>query len=381
MGWGTMERMSVTSASRLVVVDPRHEIARIVRGAMALLARQYVLVEVPGAADGLSEVERAPADLLVTAASLDDGADGVDLAVEIARVSLATPVIVLAEQGDPQPDLARLEQVPFQYFVRPVAEPFLRALRGALDGLPADSATAPGLAEIALHSDVPPVDLKTLRAIMLSLMHDVGAMGVILADRLGRVLIDEGATGYLDRERLVGLLAPSFGRTGDMGALVGGRAWAMQYYDGERIDLYALSLGLHYFLCLLFEGSNRAAMGAVAVYGRRAADQMIDRMGAAAYALPVATRATPQGELPHTPAHEALPARQPSTGSGNAATLEALPETVFDPDALFTQPVDEQLADSLFDPETLGRMADGFGPDEASQVDIDAARNLGLWGD
>jgi hypothetical protein len=376
-----MERMSAAPAPRLVVVDPQHDIARIVRGALALLARQYVLVEVPGAADALYEVERAPVDLLVSAFSLGDGVDGVELAVEIARMSLATPVIVLAQQGDPPPDRARLAQAPFRYFVRPVAEPFLRALRVALDGLPPDSKAGPDLAEVTLPAGVPPVDLKTLRAIMLSLMRDVGAMGVILADRLGRVLIDEGATGYLDRERLAALLAPSFSRTGEMSALVGGRAWAMQYYDGERIDLYALSLGLHYFLCLLFEGSNRAAMGAVAVYGRRAAEQMIDRIGAPAYTLPEAGQGALPAESPHTREGESFVLRQPSNGAGDAAMLEALPETAFDPDALFTQPVDEQLADSLFDPEALGRMAAAFGPDEASRVDIDAARDLGLLGD
>ena len=88
-------------------------------------------------------------------------------------------------------------------------------------------------------------------------MRDVGAMGIILADRTGRVLIDEGATGYVDREKLAVILGPSFARSAEISPLIGGNAWTMQYYDGERLDVFGLALGVHYFMCLIFEGSNR----------------------------------------------------------------------------------------------------------------------------
>jgi len=356
-----------------------------VRGAMALLARQVVLVETPDAAEALDELERVDIDLLVTAMALPGDIDGIDLAEQVNHLSLATQVIVLAEQGDPRPDASRLEQAHFQYFVRPVAEPFLRGVRAALDGLPATSAGESNGGSTSALAEVPPVDLKALRGLMLPLMRDVGAMGVVLADRLGRVLIDEGATGYLDRERLAALLGPSFARTGEIASLLGGRAWAMQYFDGARIDLYALSLGLHYFLCLMFEGSNRAAMGAVAVYGRRAAEQMIRVMGDAAFAVPDAAVVAPpepassatDSERGQEAAVDAARARKEDDG----ARLEPLPDSVFDPETLFSQTVDEELADSMFDPDALSHLAESFGPDGSDHVDIDAARDLGLIGD
>ncbi len=370
----------MASISRVVVVDPRHELAGIVRGAVALLARQAVLVEVPGAEEALAEIERGAVDLLVTASSLPGDLDGVGLADRVSHLALGTRVIVLAEYDDPRPDPAVLEQARFQYYVRPAAEPFLRGIRAALEGLPAASVTEQVEPGADTLPDVPPVDLRAVRAIVLPLMRDVGAMGVVLVDRLGRVLIDEGATGYLDRERLAVALAPSFARTGQVGELVGGRAWAMHYYDGERLDLYALSLGLHYFLCLLFEGSNRAAMGAVAVFGRRAAEQIIERMGVSAFqiveqAAGLAADTEMEREAVRVPdvAEEPVPA-----AAADALLLEPLPDSAFDPDALFTQDVDERLADRLFDPETLGEMAASFGPDEDEQVDLDTARDLGL---
>ena len=94
----------MTSIPRLVVVDPQHEIARIVRGAVALLARQVVLVDVPDAAEALEEIDRVQVDLLVTAATLPGEMNGLELAGAVSHMSLATPVIVLATQDDPRPD-------------------------------------------------------------------------------------------------------------------------------------------------------------------------------------------------------------------------------------------------------------------------------------
>ena len=193
-----------------------------------------------------------------------------------------TPVIVLADEGDPLLEPQALKDAPFQYYMRPVAEPFLRGLRIALDG---EEAIAVEEHEAKSEMDlgpVPAIDVARLRDIVASLTRDVGAMGIILADRTGRILIDQGATGYVDREKLAAILGPSFGRSAEVSPLVGGNAWTMQYYDGERLDVFGLALGVHYFMCLIFEGSSRA-FGSVTVFGRRAADQIIEMIGDAAY--------------------------------------------------------------------------------------------------
>jgi len=49
---------------------------------------------------------------------------------------------------------------------------------------------------------VPPIDINKIHSLVDDLMRDVGAMCVILADRTGRVMIERGATGYIDREKL-----------------------------------------------------------------------------------------------------------------------------------------------------------------------------------
>jgi CheY-like chemotaxis protein len=378
----------MSSVPRIVIVDSTYDVARIVRGALTLLSRQHILIEAPTAEDALEEVKHSSIDLAVTAYQIPGKMHGIDLAHQICHESLGTPVIILAEDGDPQIDPAALAEAPFQYFVRPVAEPFLRGLRIALDGEAAvqieETQSVPGI-ELGA---VPPIDLSELRGIIGSLVRDVGAMGAVLADRTGRILFETGAIGYIDRETLSAILGPSFAHSAEISPLIGGDAWAMQYYDGERLDVFGLALGIHYFMCLIFEGSNRGAFGAVTMFGRRAADQIIEIIGEAAYAAKKPEPLPLPKEEEKEPISE-LAAPAPPEKAEEMAAFEALfdtqpgelvlePMTDFDPEALFGQSVDEGLADSLFDPDALGDLAASIAASEGERVGYDEAIDMGI---
>jgi len=375
------------SVPRIVVVDPNYEVTRIVRGAMTLLSRQHILVEVPTAEDALHEVLNASIALVVSAYQLPGDVNGIDLATRISRESLGTALIVLGEENDPRLDHQALQDAPFQYFLRPVGEPFLRGLRIALDGKAAVVDEQPTAAPEVDLGPVPNVNINQLRSIIISCMRDVGAMGAILADRTGRVLVDEGATGYIDREKLAVILGPSFARSAEISPMIGGNAWTMHYYDGERLDVYGLALGLHYFMCLIFEGSNRGAFGAVKNFGRRAADQMIEMMGDAAYGVPKA-EPLPLPRQPE-PLVEAAPVSRPAQKPAAQKKTEKQPEPVlepsslepvtdFDADLLFGQQIDEALAANMFDPEALGALAESLEIEEGEHVGYDEAINMGI---
>jgi hypothetical protein len=375
----------MSAVPRIVVVDPTYDVTRIMRGALTLLNRQYILIEVPTAEDALVEVLRTAIDLVVTAYRIPGKMHGIDLANQIRRESLDTAVMVLADEEDPQIDPAALAEAPFQYFMRPVAEPFLRGLRIVLDGEAAvlaeeETISAPGLD----LGPVPAINVESLRGTIGALMRDVGAMAAVLADRTGRVLIETGATGYIDRETLAVILGPSFARAADISPLIGGDAWAMHYYDGERFDVFGLAIGIHYFVCLVFEGSSRA-FGPVTMFGRRAVDQMIGMIGEAAY-LTKKVEPIPQPKAPEPEPVVAAPAvPEPAE---EMAELEALFETAgepgagvsadFDPDALFGQSIDPSLADSLFDPDALGDLAAEMDARDGERVGYDEAVNMGI---
>lgn len=380
---------------RIVIVDAAGEVARIVRGALALLNRQSILIEVPTSGDALEEIANSSVDLVVTAYQLPGEQNGIELAHHINHETLHTPVIVLARESDPQPDGASVENAPFQYFVRPTAEPFLRGMRVALDG---ESVVQVEMQPVTTAIDlgpIPLVDLAPIRDVIIGLIRDVGAMGIILSDRNGRVLIDEGATGYIDRETMAAVMGPMFARVSNISPLVGGDAWAMHYYNGERLDVYGLSLGVHYVLGLVFEGANRRAMAAVMLYGRQAAHQIIDMIGDGAYQTgpvtaaasapekpePVVEKKAPEpvkAEIRKTPAAKPLPKFEEEDAMPEL-DFDALPD--LDVDALFGQGIDESMADMLFDPDELSDLAASIDADDESRVGYDEAIDMGILDD
>ncbi|MBN2302996.1 MAG: response regulator [Anaerolineae bacterium] len=385
------------SIPRIVVVDAARDVAPIVRGALALLNRPCILIEVPSSDDALAEVSRSEIDLMVTAYTIPGMMNGFELATRVSREFLATPVIVLAQEDDPTVDVSVLGDAAFQYFMRPVGEPFVRGLRIALDGEAAVADEAPAAGPAVDLGPVPAVDTGELATMVVDLMRDAGAMSIILADRTGRVLIERGATGYIDRETLAAVLGPMFARSAEIGPLVGGHAWTMHYYNGERLDVYGLALGVHYILCLVFEGTNRRAMAPVMLYGRRTADQIIEMLGEAAYSIKKVEPA-PAPKAESRPAARkqkaddvpaAKPSRQSQKQGTSAASLEAMfdaqpepagmdPVADFDADALFGQAIDEELAESMFDTDALSDLADSISHDEGQRVGWDEAIDMGI---
>lgn len=345
----------MSSIPRIVVADHLGDVAGIVRGAITLLDRRCVIVEVPSAQEALEELSNATVDLLVTAFSLPEQ-NGVELASRAIRESAATSIIVLARPDDPDVDPQSLENVPYTYLVRPVGEPFLRALRVGLDGEAAVVVQeASGNTSNALDlGPLPQLDTRIVNENLMQIMLDTGATGVLFADRMGHVIASEGAANYYDfnKEVCAALIAPSVARTADLRDLTGGNAWTLQYYDGDRYDIFVLALGVHYFLALLFDGTKRAAFGSVTNYGRKTVDSILEKLGAEAWAFRRSTSVITQtmtvvkveesqDSEPTEPVNTVAEPEPPTPPAENA-------NPDLDPDKLFSQKVDESEFDSLF---------------------------------
>jgi hypothetical protein len=356
---------------------------------MALLSRSHVLVEVPTAEAALDEAEGARVDVLLAAQRLPGAVSGLELARLLAQKEPSVPVIVLADAGDPLPSPGDLATARCQFFMRPVAEPFLRGLRAALNGEREPTPEVPGDGTNSLPAYTPPLDASVLRGMAADLVRDAGALGGLVIDRSGRVVAEVGATGAIDRDELVVLAGPALAGAGAISPLIGGNAWAMHYYDGERLDIFGLALGVHYFVCLLFDGSNRGALGPVMMYGRRAADRIVRELGPAAYEMRLSAAPSAPGKaanevadpplaLPPAPAAPDLQARQ--TADSGAESLEQVAAELeeLDLDALFGQMVDENLAAIAFDPDDLGTLAAQLGDDGSDHVGYSDALDMGI---
>lgn len=390
---------------RILTVDPSGSAAGIIRAALRLLERPAIQVDVPGGVEAFDEVERGHFRLLVSAVQLGDGLTGAEFAQRVRQRQPETHIVLLASPQDALAvnSLEQLGQETGAFLVlRHPIEPhqLLRILYAALDGRDIVSAAytaQPGPDEpVSEMPPVPVLDLSAARRVLDSALTDVGAMAAILSTRTGDVLIERGAVGYLDRERLTEALSPTVSATIDMTRLIGGRPAALLFYDGDNYDVFVLSVGLHHFLSLVFDGQNGLrAYGAVNRYGRRAAEDLIALIGANALILDAPAQqmtlpemersAEPEPEPPLLARAELPPAPiEPRRKTETAPAVSTAPEP--EPDAagllsLFSksnlQAVKDGSFDDLFNPDVLAEIASETRQD-TGPLSYEEARELGL---
>jgi DNA-binding NarL/FixJ family response regulator len=383
----------MVSMPRVITVDPTFTIARIVRGATDLLDRPVIQVDAPSGADALEEVQHGGAKLVVTAWELYDDIQGLELALRIKQASEETAVIILADVDDPEAlDAETLSESPFVYMHRPVdIHQFLRVLVAGLGGediFAALKVQSSGGEPVVDHGPLPSIDVQNSQKIIKRLLVDVGAMAIILAARTGEVLLEDGAPGYINREELTKALMPMVTTTIDMSALVGGQAQAIQFYDGDDKDVFVFSVGLHHFLCAVFDGqAGSRQFGVVNRYGRQAVQDLIALLGTSAFVI---QRAAPAVET-------AAPEKKRKTKTSEVETVEPIlvrPEVkVTEPEPLKLEPIanldmsifdnlpsiDNADADDMFDIDKLAEMVNkGSGRKEVS---FDEAIELGVLPD
>jgi DNA-binding response OmpR family regulator len=382
------------ASPRIITVDPTGTIARIVRAAMDLVGRQVILVDMSSGREALEEIKGRPYQLVVTNVELDHDIKGYQLAIEVRQANPNTHVIILADIDDPELDPEDIAGSPFVYLHRPVdIHQFLRVLIAGLEGgdvfaaleTPSSGGSAPQLRDMG---DVPHLDVEAARVSIDKLLTDVGAMAIVLANRKGEVLLERGAVGYLDREKLAGALLPMVTTSIDMSELVGGRSSTLQFYDGEEYDVFVLSVGIHHFLCLVFDGSaGNRQFGAVNRFGRRAAEDLIVLLGTSAFVIQKPKPPQPEGKKGKPiAAQQPQEIFEPIARAAEVKVQEPEPlrlEPISDLDfSIFDQlqSVSADAADDLFSLDKLAELASETlrtgGP-----IDFDKAQQMGIMPD
>ncbi len=390
---------------RIIVVDDNQGIYNIIQMALELMGRRPRLIYTHTGDDALLELRISSADLLVTAHKLSGTTNGPMLALMAKRELAALPVIVMANEDDPEIDAETLSQSPFQYLRRPyVPEVMLRTLRIALDG----PESVPQDVHLEDMGPVPVVDLDKLRPILFAMMRDVGAMAAVLADRNGKVLAYEGAAGYIDRDLLAAALGPGFGNTAKLLSVVGNQPRVLKFFDGDKGSLFGLAVGLHHFVMLIFDTAAPAgALGSVTRSGKTSINEMLAVIGDGAFrksgstsapALAAAkpadkttepalarsktrTQAAVAAPAPAKPAERPVPEKKASASKQAAqpAAQPAAPIANFDPNLLDAlNKVDLTAADDLFDPDKLAAANSGQG---TNKISFEDAMLQGIIGD
>jgi len=391
----------MTAFPRIITVDPSRAVARIVRSVLDLTERSAVQIDVPTSTQALKELQHGGCRVIIVSLTTDDDLSG-DQLVEQARA--IDPQIAIVLLADPESDLdpARFTDtraLGFVYVPRPVEiHQFMRVLIAALDGRDVFSAQQPqvtgsGAAGLADLGEPPTIDSRAAERICDRVLSDVSAKSVLLADRTGRVVVERGAIGFIDRVRLTEALLPSVLATIEMGKVVGGKFSTMTIYDGDDYDVFVLAVGVHHFLSIVFDGQGGSRqVGGVSRYGRRAADDLITLLGADVYLL----------ERPAAPSPEEI--RRPHRKTRETAEVEPVllaraddlitaTPLVIEPERLRLEPiadlnldliekassgtVDESALNDLFDPDKLAVLANES-RSSRGPLTYDEARQLGI---
>jgi hypothetical protein len=370
---------------------------------MDILDLSIVQIDAPYAADALAELNRS-ANLVVTAFDVGEDMKGWEFAMRVKKASVKTAVLILGNVDDPDEfDAETAHDSPFVYMSRPVdIHQFLRVLVGGLESHEAMlNALHTPVAAATGGDDMGPVPLLNTEAaqgILDGLLTDLGAMAIILTTRDGTTLLERGAVGYIDRDRLAQTLMPVMKANIGLRDVVGGNLSSVQLYDGDDYDIFILTVGLHHVLAVIFDGAQGSRQfGLVNRFGRRAVEDLIAIIGADAFFIQQVSRAD---ALPHRPA--ATRKAQPEEDAGEElelaraeisfrdedeeeadaesfVQLEAIAEDEFNLDDLFgSGDAPDQSMDDLFDPAKLEEIAKENAPQRRGAISWDEAGDLGL---
>lgn len=390
------------SLPRILTVDPTGTIPQIVRGAIDLMDRLVIQVDTPGGDEAIEEVTRGGYDLVISAwePTRDQSMKGWELAAKVKQESPETGIIIVADDNDPEMDQETLDDSPFVYLQRPMdPQQFLRVLNAGLDkkdlveALTAAVSGGGGGSSLDDMGPVPEINADHSQTTLETLLTDLGAMAIILSARTGDVILEVGAVGYLDRVSLTHAILPTMKSNINMKDIVGGNASALQFYDGTDYDVFVLSVGLHHVMAIVFDGDGGSRQfGGVNRYGRRAAEDLIAGLGAAAWIIQkpqteeVRRKSDLRKAVPTTTpeADEELILEAASFGEEEEPAsvieqMDAIDDEDFDLDDLFGDDEGGDMEMSLFDDlEALEGLANDDSSAPKGTMTMDQARELGL---
>lgn len=391
---------------RFIVVDPTGLVQEQVRAAVTLIDRVVIQIDVPTAESALEELRMGQATALITSWNVGDGMRGWELAARVAKINTEVKVLIIADYEDMDLDEQMLRDSPFLYFKRPydVAQ-FLRVLLAVIDGRNPHEAmmppvsTASNVGTIAPKViTIPKIDIEKARPIIYQFMSDLSAMAVLLLSRDGKVLIEQGTLGYINRDELGNALTGSSMSLLALHEMAMGTSALFQFYDGENYDFYVLSVGYHHMVVVVFDGrrGNRE-LGAVRSFGRRVVEDLIAIIGAEAMILSLSI----EEPVVETPVPQRSRIRQTRTEDMPRVVRAELAELVTEPEPAKPAepaPILEEIQGELDLDKLLSITPEGdldslFSLDQVAQevaqlddristgtLDWDKAQELGLLG-
>lgn len=399
----------MASLPRIITVDPIGSIPQQIRAAFDLMDRLVVQIDVPDPAEALRELERGGIDTIIAAWNLGNGTQGWELAAKLRQVDENVNIMLLGDYDDTELDDEMREQSPFVYLKRPFNIPqLIKVLEAAIDGgdifAAVNARTDPAPSSTVNLGNVPMVNADKADEVMQGVMYDMNPIAAMLATRDGQIVVGRTTMGEVDYEYMARLIGSTAKMNIDMRDVIGGNLQTLQLYDGSDYDVFVLSVGLHHFLTIIFDGKEGAAqIGAVRRYGSKHAEDLIAVIGPPAFLVhrsapepepeevrrkservkKIATQEAPIPELVRaklgTNEAEQITDDTNPVVESSLPQLDAIADDAFDADLLFGDDFDLDGADDLFSLDALENLE--INDNKKGTTDWDGAMQLGIIDD
>lgn len=267
--------MSADREARILIVDDQREVARVMRTALELSNRGFHVIDVPSGEEALLEMGQ-PFDLVISDYRLP-GMSGVELLERIHKVQSSIKMILMTAQAldEVQPKATNLDLV--DILEKPIdTDIFVETVTRAISGQDRPARLVPVTA--ADDRPLPEFDAHVVAGKLNQLLVDLGALGLAFIGRTGKVLLKQGSVDEVPRfGELAVLLANNFTTTAEISTYLGDdRSTAVHYYDGNWYDIFALSVGVNFFVAVIYPGGSQRNMGAVLRIGKPGVHDIID---------------------------------------------------------------------------------------------------------
>jgi CheY-like chemotaxis protein len=286
--------MAEQREGRVLIVDKQRDSARVLRTALELTNHGYFIVIARSGEDAIQETQRMEFDILVTEFQLP-GISGPELILSVRQTYPGMKAILITSA--PMAEVKRgLRETGVEVLVAIFEKPidtsrFTSAVAAAVLGEKEQRGQPVMLADDPL-GEIPTFDEAAITGTLSGLLADLGCYGVTLFDRKGKALLGQGQIDDALRfSELAVLLAYNFTATAQIAGYLGeSPSSAVHYYEGSWGDIYAISVGLHFFVAMVFPAHSQRQMGPVLRFGKAATQQMVNIIGPSALTVTLAAQ-------------------------------------------------------------------------------------------
>lgn len=253
---------------RILLVDDDKNVSRMLRTSIELSGWECVVIDVPTGEEALHELGRGPVDLLVADIKLP-GISGLEVVRAHRRINPLSKTIIVT--GDPSVEARREAEAEdvVVLLTKPIGTSlFLEAVASVIKEL----------GEPVLPRSLQPESRRSLMERLGDLREQLDVYAVILLDEFGRVIAADGELPGVEREVTFASLATASNAGLKVSHLMGGLLPAnLQYYEGEKNNLFLYNVGAYYNLVIAFErGSGGQRWASIVLSGRKAAHELLD---------------------------------------------------------------------------------------------------------